>query len=440
MSRRVHAFATAAVWIVLSVAVWVVLAYWLGISIVGELPAVDHPSDEPGGGVPLADIAEVASRRSETVAIPDRLGRGETLSSVLSRNGFSAAEIYDIARALSAIMDVRHLRAGDELEILYDGDGGEATTIRLKSLNLGDLRRVELTRSELGWQSLSEEVELTRRTVSLSGTLQGNLFASMSQLGEGAPLTVAFANVFAWDFDFYTQSREGDRFSLVVEKLYSEGKFVGYGDLRAARYLSYFSGERVFSAFLYEDPSGTRDYYNPEGKSMRKAFLRAPLDFERISSRFSYSRLHPIHKRRMPHLGVDYAARTGTPVYSVAAGVVTGRAFTKGGGNTVTVRHAMGYTTKYLHLSRFAKGLGVGRRVEQKEVIGYVGMTGSATGPHLDFRLIHHGKAVNPVTQIFPPGPPVADEFFSDFEERRARLAKQLDSRRREVTLSADDF
>jgi len=127
-------------------------------------------------------------------------------------------------------------------------------------------------------------------------------------------------------------------------------------------------------------------------------------------------------------------------VYSVAAGVVTGREFTKGGGNTVTVRHAMGYTTKYLHLSRFAKSLGVGRRVEQKEVIGYVGMTGSATGPHLDFRLIHHGKAVNPVTQIFPPGPPVADEYFKDFERRRARLAKQLDSRRRDVTVSADDL
>ena len=432
MSRQLRAFATAGVWIALSVAVWAVLAYWLGVRIVGELPAVDPPSESE-----RAPVTPFVLTRSETVAIPDRIGRGETLSSVLSRNGFTAAEIHGIARALSAIMDVRHLRAGDELEIVYDG-GGEPTTIRLNRLSRGHLRRVELTRSELGWQSLSEEIELTRRTVSLSGALEGNLFVSMNRLGEGAPLTIAFANVFAWDFDFHTQSREGDRFSLVVEKLYREGEFVGYGDLRAARYISYFSGERVFSAFLYEDPSGTRDYYNPEGKSMRKAFLRAPVDFERISSGFSYSRLHPIHNRRIPHLGVDYAARTGTPVYSVAAGVVTGQAFTKDGGNTVTVRHAMGYTTKYLHLSRFAKGLGVGRRVEQKEVIGYVGMTGAATGPHLDFRLIHHGKAVNPVTQIFPPGPPVADEYFSDFEERRARLQAQLDSRRREVTLPAD--
>ena len=441
MSRQFRAIITAGLWIALSVTVWALLASWLGERIVDELPRVDPPSESEGG-----PVASVVSMRSQTVAIPDRLRRGDTLSSVLSRNGFTAAEIHGIARALSVIMDVRHLRAGDELEILYDG--GEPTTIRLdrpngiNGLNRGDLRRVELTRSELGWQSLSEEIELTRRTASLTGTLEGNLFVSMSRLGEGAPLTIAFANVFAWDFDFHTQSRDGDRFSLVVEKLYREGEFVGYGDLRAARYVSYLSGGpggRVFSAFLYEDPSGMRDYYDPEGQSMRKAFLRAPLDFERISSGFSYARLHPIHNRRMPHLGVDYAARTGTPVYSVAAGVVTGRAFTKGGGNTVTVRHAMGYTTKYLHLSRFAKGLGVGRRVEQKEVIGYVGMTGSATGPHLDFRLIHHGKAVNPVTQIFPPGPPVADEYFSDFEERRARLAKQLDSPRRHLTVPADD-
>ncbi len=437
MSRRFRAFTTAVIWIALSVAVWAVLATWLGGRLIGALPAVDPPT-ERAPFAPFAPFVSTYSQTAQTVAIPDRVGRGETLSTVLSRNGFAAAEIHDIARALSAVMDVRHLRAGDELEIVYDGDGSEPTTIRLNNLR-GKLRRIELTRSKLGWQSLSEEIELTRRTVSLSGALEGNLFVSMTRLGEGALLTIAFANVFAWDFDFYTQSREGDRFSLVVEKLYREGEFVGYGELRAARYISGFSGERVFSAFLYEDPSGTRDYYNPEGKSMRKAFLRAPLDFQRISSGFSYSRLHPIHNQRMPHLGVDYAAPTGTPVYSVAAGVVAGRAFTKGGGNTVTVRHAMGYTSKYLHLSRFAKGLGVGRRVEQKEVVGYVGMTGSATGPHLDFRLIHHGKAVNPVTQIFPPGPPVADEYLSDFEERRDRLVKQLDSRKSDVSVPAAD-
>lgn len=417
--------AAAGLWVAVSVAIWGGVLYWLGERFVEDLPEVGAHSSSLAPVIPVSQLRHVLPAPSEPVVIPDKIGRGETLSSVLARNGFDNAEIHDTALALSAIMDVRRLRAGDELEIHYH-DSGEPDFI---VLNRGDLRRVELTRSELGWQSQSEEVELTRQTVSLAGVLVGNLFSSISRLGEGAPLTVSFANVFAWDFDFYTQSREGDRFSLVVEKLYREGKFVGYGELRAARYVSYLSGERVFSAFLYEDPDGKRDYYNAEGKSMRKAFLRAPLDFERISSGFSYSRLHPVHNRRMPHLGVDYAARTGTPVYSVAAGVVTGREFTKGGGNQVTVRHAMGYTTKYLHLSRFADSLRVGQRVEQKEVIGYVGMTGTATGPHLDFRLFHHGKPVNPVTQIFPPGPPVADAYFTEFERHRASLVDQLESR-----------
>ena len=173
---------------------------------------------------------------------------------------------------------------------------------------------------------------------------------------------------------------------------------------------------------------------------MRKAFLRAPVEFQRISSGFSHNRLHPVHNRRMPHLGVDYVAPVGTPVFSVAAGVVTDRGLRGANGNMVTVRHAMGYTTKYLHLSRFAKGLRVGQRVEQKQVIGYVGSTGTATGAHLDFRLIRHGNAVNPLTQIYPPGPPVAQEFRDDFEAVKASLERELGPRyMRAVAVTADE-
>ena len=427
MTRGVKVVAGVGAWVVLSILCWGALSAWLGGRLLGELPVVSPASERSTGG-----REEVRS-----IEIPDRLGRGESLSTVLERNGFGSAEIYEIARALSAVMDVRRLRPGDELTIRYDG------TLRASSIEIdtSERRRIALTRSAIGWQSQSEEVELTRKVVALSGVLQGNLFTSMSRLGEGASLTIAFANVFAWDFDFHTQSRDGDRFSLVFEKLYRDGEPIGYGELKAARYVSNLAGGRVFDAFLYEDPSGKRDYYDAEGKSMRKAFLRAPVAFERISSGFSYSRLHPIKKRRMPHLGVDYVARKGTPVYSVAAGVVTGRGFSKGNGNMVTIRHAMGFTTKYLHLSRFAKGLRVGSRVEQKQVIGYVGDTGYATAPHLDFRLIHHGKPVNPVTQIYPPGPPVADRFREDFERKKRLLAQQLErgEGRRVATALADD-
>jgi murein DD-endopeptidase MepM/ murein hydrolase activator NlpD len=368
----------------------------------------------------------LAEEPSEDLTIPDRFDRGDTLSSVLARNGFDGVEIHEMGRALSAVMNVRRLRQGDELEIRFD-DGEVATVL----IQCGDLTRVLLVRSDAGWQSERTAVDVERRTVAVAGRLEDNLFFSMSKLGEAPPLTVAFAGVFSWDFDFHTQSRRGDRFSLIVEKLYREGEFVGYGDLHAARYLSRGDGpgdEQVLSAFLYQDPNGRRDYYDTEGKSLRKAFLRSPVAFERISSGFSYSRLHPIHGRRMPHLGVDYAARTGTPVYAVAAGVVVDRGYRGGGGNTVTVRHQMGYTSKYLHLSRFAKGLRAGSRVEQKEVIGYVGSTGAATGAHLDFRLLRHGKPVNPLTQIFPPGPPVPAEFRADFDSKKAALEGRLPS------------
>jgi murein DD-endopeptidase MepM/ murein hydrolase activator NlpD len=386
--------------------------------------------------VASAAVADLPEERQESgvLTIPDRFGRGDTLSSVLSRNGFDALEVHEMGRALSAVLDVRRLRQGDEVEIRFGIGGADAVVV-----HHGELERVHLLRSEAGWQSERTVFDLERRTVALSGVLEDNLFVSMRRLGEEAPLTVAFANVFSWDFDFHTQSRAGDRFSVIVQKLYREGAFVGYGDLEAARYVSSLGGERVFSAFLFDDPSGRRDYYDADGKSLKKAFLRAPVEFDRISSGFSYSRLHPVHRKRMPHLGVDYAARKGTPVYSVAAGVVADRGWRGGGGNTVTVQHAMGYTSKYLHLSRFAKGLAVGTRVAQKEIVGFVGDTGTATAPHLDFRLLRHGKPVNPLTQIFPPGPPVPAEFRSDFDARKLELESKLALAERRGPMVAGD-
>jgi murein DD-endopeptidase MepM/ murein hydrolase activator NlpD len=414
-------------WLLASLVAWAGTLWFFGFYRLGPLPEV-------ASSVAAAPVERDVLVDQTPLTIPDRFGRGDTLSSVLSRNGFDALAVHEMGRALSAVMDVRHLREGDEVQIQFGGDGADSVLV-----HHGDLERVLLLRSDVGWQSERTAVDLERRTVAVSGALEDNLFLSMAELGEEAPLTIAFANVFSWDFDFHTQSRQGDRFSLVVEKLYREGEFVAYGDLHAARYVSSVGGERVFSAFLYGDPAGRRDYYDSDGTSLKKAFLRAPVEFDRISSGFSYNRLHPVHRRRMPHLGVDYAARKGTPVYSVAAGVVVDRGWRGGGGNTVTVQHAMGYTSKYLHLSKFAKGLTVGTRVAQKEVIGYVGDTGTATAAHLDFRLLRHGKPVNPLTQIFPPGPPVPAEFRADFDARKAALEVSLGLLVRKTPVTTDD-
>jgi murein DD-endopeptidase MepM/ murein hydrolase activator NlpD len=350
--------------------------------------------------------------------IPDRVRRNEALADVLRRNGFSPREVHDVAEVLKEHMNLRHLRRGDEVEIHFAHDGGVAIRI-----HRGLLESYEAHREGGGWDGGPVPIHFDREEVIRHGTLRGSLFASMDAMGETAALVEIFAEVFQWDFDFHTQSRRGDRFSVMVEKVFRDGRFVGYGDLKAARYVS---GNLDLAAFLYEYPPDKRGYYDREGKSMRKAFLRSPLTFTRISSGFSYSRLHPVHKRRMPHTGVDYAAPTGTPVHTVAGGTVVGISRKGAGGNQVTIRHAMGYQSGYLHLSRFARGLRVGKRVAQKEVIGYVGKTGTATGPHLDFRLWRHGKPVNPLRQIYPPGPPVPEEYMPNYQKLMRVLAGRL--------------
>ncbi len=394
-----------------------------GMSVVG-LAAWERfsPVDLPTFQAPqLAEVSFLPStERDPWVVVPDRVRRGETLATLLQRNGFAPLEVHQMAEALTPHVNLRHLRPGDEVEIRYTG----AADVEAIWIHRGALETYEVRPENGGWVGDQLTIVIEHREVSHQGSVQGSLFASLGSLGESAPLVVAFAEVFAWDFDFYTQSRPGDRFELLVEKLYRDDRFAGYGDLLAARYVS---GATDLSAFLFVDPEGKKKgYFDPNGKSMRKAFLRAPLKFQRISSRFSYSRLHPVHRRRMPHLGVDYAAPRGTPVHSVAAGTVTGISTKGGSGRMVTLRHAMGYQSKYLHLSHFAKGLRTGKRVGQKEVIGYVGSTGLATGAHLDFRLIRHGKPVNPLKQIFPPGPPIAAEYMDAYLERIKELAERM--------------
>ena len=407
--RQVHLWVLGS-WIGLSAVAWFLAFLQVAILIVPEVSQLVSNQ-----------VPEQTSPASSNVVFPDRVGRGETLSRVLLRNGFSVTEVFEVAHSLSGVLNLRHLRVGDEIDVVYGLDG-EAERIRIER---GPLAVVEVVNRKGDWLARKRARDVEKRDVAMSGTLRDNLFASMSRLGESAPLVVAFANIFAWDFDFYSESREEDSFALLVEKLYHGGSFVGYGELKAVRYEG---SRRIFSAYLYEDPEGNKDYYDPNGNSMRKSFLRAPLEFVRISSRFSHSRLHPVHKRRMPHLGVDYAARTGTPVFSVAKGVVVERGQRGASGNLASVRHANGYVSKYLHLSSFARGLHPGQLVEQKQVIGYVGMTGTVTAPHLDFRLYLHGKPVNPLTQIFPPGPPVAEPYRTEFDQVKHVLSDRLDA------------
>jgi murein DD-endopeptidase MepM/ murein hydrolase activator NlpD len=246
----------------------------------------------------------------------------------------------------------------------------------------------------------------------------------MIDLCENPELILKFAEVFEWEIDFLTEPQRGDSFRLIFEEYDLNGNFVKYGDILAAEYRS---GRHVNQAVIYQIPNGRKDWFDPSGKTVRKAFLKSPLNYRRISSRFSYSRFHPILKKYRPHLGVDYAAPAGTPIVSSADGVVISAGWKGGLGKAVEIRHANGFVTSYGHLSAIARGIRSGARVNQKDLIGYVGSTGNSTGPHLDYRVQVNGRFVNPLKMIAPPVEPIKPEYLADYQAHRDNLIYALD-------------
>jgi murein DD-endopeptidase MepM/ murein hydrolase activator NlpD len=229
---------------------------------------------------------------------------------------------------------------------------------------------------------------------------------------------MAFAEILAWEIDFYKDVREGDQFKVVVEKIYKGDQFIQYGTLHAVEYQR---GEKIIRGIRYKE-----DYYNEKGISLRKAFLKAPLRFNRISSRFSRARKHPILGGVRPHFGVDYAAPPGTPIWAVADGTVTSCGWNGGYGNQVILRHMNGYMTYYGHLSGFGLGIRKGVRVRQKQIIGYVGSTGLSTGPHLDYRLAKDSQFQNPLKATFPTGLSIEKGERDTFHQRGDEMLEWL--------------
>jgi murein DD-endopeptidase MepM/ murein hydrolase activator NlpD len=245
--------------------------------------------------------------------------------------------------------------------------------------------------------------------------ITSSLFGAVSAAGEEDQLALDLADIFAWDVDFNTELQKGDTFRVSVEKMYLDGRFVRYGRIHSAELVR---GPRVIRAIYFESRHGS-GYFTPEGNPLRKAFLRSPLKFSRISSGFTHSRFHPILKTSRPHLGVDYAAPVGTPVRASGNGVVTHAGWSGGYGKTVKIRHPNGYETLYGHLSRIV--VKVGQRVEQAEVIGNVGTTGLSTGPHLDYRMIKTGTYIDPLKLKSPPAEPVLAAERGAFDAARDR-------------------
>jgi murein DD-endopeptidase MepM/ murein hydrolase activator NlpD len=346
------------------------------------------------------------------------LGKGRTLQSALSALGVAQDRAIQMVQALRPHIDFRRLKPQDGLEIHHDSSGDPARLVYRQS----PIDIVDATRDGGSWTAARRDVPVDRRVVVVSGTLKDNLFESVDRLGERPQLVLDFAEIFAYDFDFAADSQPGDRFRMLVEKVFTGDQFVKYGRILAAQYES---EGRTHTGVHFTDGEGS-GYYTPAGESLRRAFLKSPLEFTRISSTFSFGRRHPILGGVRPHLAVDYAAPQGTPVWSVADGVVEAAGYNGGNGNMVIVRHRANFKTMYNHLSRFGKGIRAGTPVRQRQVIGYVGTTGLSTGPHLDYRIIKDGQFVNPLKQTFLPGKPISFASRAAFAEARNSLLAQL--------------
>jgi murein DD-endopeptidase MepM/ murein hydrolase activator NlpD len=336
---------------------------------------------------------------------------GDTLSSLL-KDYYTPSQILDISKKIKGRVEKFYLKAGNTItfskdkvvfHISYDKD-----IVVLKDNN--------------GFNILEMNYSVQQLNYIVSGTIESSLFESIRNAGESDELAIMLANALEWEIDFFKDLQPGDSYTLVVEKKFCRSKFVGYGKILA---LDFFNKGKLIRAFYYED-NEIAGYYKLDGQSLKRGFLKAPLRFNRISSYFSPNRLHPIFKKRMPHYGVDYAAPTGTPVYATASGVVLERRYRRGNGNYIKIRHTNGYSTYYMHLSRFAN-IRVGSRVAQGQVIGYVGATGFATGPHLDYRIERYGRFVNPLS-FKAPAEKMAQSKIKNFNEKVAQYKNLLDN------------
>jgi murein DD-endopeptidase MepM/ murein hydrolase activator NlpD len=284
--------------------------------------------------------------------------------------------------------------------------------------------KLRILKAEEGFQVERAPIEYDVRTERVSGVITSNLYAAVDAAGESPELAVRLAEIFAWDIDFIRDIREGDTFTVLAEKRSRDGQPAGYGRILAAMFIN--QGQ-VYKGFLFETAEGQAHFYDENGRSMRKAFLKTPLDFARITSGFSRKRFHPVLGVNRPHLGTDYAAPTGTPIKSVGDGVITVLTRNNASGNYITIRHNNSYETSYLHMSRFASGLKRGSRVRQGQVIGYVGQTGWATGPHVCFRMKKNGQHINPVKLKTPPAEGVPQDRREAFAVLVSRLTTTLE-------------
>lgn len=356
------------------------------------------------------------------------IGDNETFFDIFKRHGLNLAELFQISGASSASHNISRLYKGRPYTLRLDKNN----SVRFLSYQPDDFATLNIIRTDSGgYLSGLVPIEYERKRISLKGKIEENLVSAI----ESVLVALELSDIFAWDIDFTTDLRRGDTFGIVVEELWRDDKFVKYGDILAAEIIN---NGKPYSAYRFKNGRET-SYFNAQGNELRRSLLKAPLSYRRISSGFSYRRFHPILKKYRPHLGVDYSAAIGTPVSSVGDGTVQFAGRKGPNGKLVIIKHRGGFTTYYGHLHRISKGIRKGRRVRQGQIIGKVGKTGRATGPHLDYRVKRNGRFVNPLRLRLPKGAPVKKELIAEFRDKVQELSAILTTERKSMTAAKDN-
>ena len=350
--------------------------------------------------------------------VEGKVKNGQFFSTLMMKLGLSAQQAYDLTLACDGVFDVKGLRVGNGYKAYYSDEILEYVVYeRNRTSNV-------VFTCQPPYEAKVIEKPITTHKRYADVTINTSLWVDMREAGVSPELIISLSDIYAWTVDFFGLQK-GDRFRVLYDERLCDGEVVA---VDTVRYAIFTHNKQNFPSVMFNQGDGGNIYWNDKGESMRKAFLKAPLKFSRVSSGFSYARKHPVTRKVQPHTGVDYAAPKGTPVMTIGDGTITSMKYEGAGGNTIRIRHNSVYSTAYLHLSGYAKGLKVGQRVSQGQVIGYVGSTGRSTGPHLDFRVWKNGSPINPLKMQSPPAEPIKKEKMKEFTAVYERYRSQIDT------------
>ena len=361
---------------------------------------------------------------------------GDNLSLIFPRSGLTARDVYNITQLeKDAIKPLLNLKPGQTIHLGTLPGEEDGKSLEALKIVLNPLETFYVDKLEMGYEAKMVTRDVDVRQQQVTGEIENSLFLSGLTAGLSDKVIMEMAYIFGWDIDFALDLRKGDRFKLIYDEHFLDDEKIGDGEILAAEFTN---RGKTFRAIRFTDSEGRGQYYSPEGHSMRKTFTRTPVPLSRISSRFNPNRKHPVLKTNRPHRGVDYAAKTGTPILATGDGKVAFKG-TKGGyGRTVILSHGGKYTTLYAHMSRYKKGMRTGQRVRQGQTIGYIGSSGLATGPHLHYEFRVNGVHRNPLTVALPKAQPLPKKYQTDFKEQATPFLAQLDALQ-ETNIAAGD-